>query len=100
MDRRLITATLAVLFATAVSASAQLPDLTRETAEARRVLASEPLTRAMEYLRSARDETVREWLDLCETYGPSGGELPRSQLIYRLFRIYGLQKVRIRNNFV
>jgi len=95
MNRHLIAVSLAAFLATAAPASAQLPDLTRETAEARRVLASQPLNRAMEYLRTAREETVREWLELCEVYGPSGGELPRSQLIYRLFRIYGLQKVRI-----
>ena len=92
---QIATTLVVVLATTAAPASAQLPDLTRETAEAREVLASEPLSRAMAYLRTARDESVREWLQLCEAYGPSGGELPRSQLIYRLFRIYGLQKVRI-----
>ena len=95
MRRHLLVPVAAALTLSAVSASAQLPDLQHEIAEARSVLASETMTGAFEYLRTARAETVREWLSLCEAYGPSGGEGPRSQLLYRLFRIYGLERVRI-----
>jgi tripeptide aminopeptidase len=99
MKRTLVLAAAAALAFPTAPVGAQLPDLARETAQARTVLASEPMTRALEYLRSARDETVREWLSLCEAYGPSGGEEPRAQLIYRLFRMYGLQEVRIDDAF-
>ncbi|HKJ01412.1 MAG TPA: hypothetical protein VJ997_03125, partial [Longimicrobiales bacterium] len=95
MNRHLVVPVLAALALLGGTASAQVPDLTRETAEARRVLAARPMARALDYLSTAREETVREWLSLCEAYGPSGGEGPRSQLLYRLFRMYGLERVRI-----
>ena len=72
-----------------------VPDLSTEVATARRTLAAPQVKAAMDYVERTKDETVREWLSLCEAYGPTGNEQQRSRLIYRLFRIYGLNDVRI-----
>ena len=71
------------------------PDLERELEVARSVMDSLPLRAAFDYLERAEDETVQEWLSLCHAFAPSGREMPRSRLIYRLFQIYGLDKVHI-----
>ncbi len=79
------------------------PDVTQELAVARQVLASPRVQAAFEYLEGAQEETVREWLSLCNAYGPQnasgydtkGAEIYRSRLLYKLFRIYGLEKVHI-----
>jgi acetylornithine deacetylase/succinyl-diaminopimelate desuccinylase-like protein len=66
-----------------------------EEAIARRVLASPAVARAMEYIRGAEAETVREWLQLCNAYGPSGDEIYRANLLHKLMRMYGLENVHI-----
>jgi acetylornithine deacetylase/succinyl-diaminopimelate desuccinylase-like protein len=71
------------------------PDLSKELAAARQVLQSPAMSRALAYIDGAEAETVQEWLSLCNAYGPSGDEGRRSRLIYRLFRIYGLDNVHI-----
>ncbi len=87
-------------------AAQDLPDLSADVEEARSVLESSQIQSAFGYLSRSRDETLQEWLGLCEAYGPSGAqselnrrghgdEIYRSRLIYRLFRIYGLEKVHI-----
>lgn len=92
-------AAVLVVFAGTGGASAgqaqEQPDLSREVAVAARVLASEPMRAALDYVDRSRDETVGEWLRLCNTNGPSGAELYRSREIYRAFRIYGLERVHI-----
>jgi len=81
----------------AAGAAAQepVPDLSRELQLARQTMTSEPVRNAFAYLERSRDETVQEWLSLCNAYGPSGDEIYRSRLLYKLFRIYGLDDVRI-----
>ncbi len=64
-------------------------DVTRQAAADRRVRA------AFDYVQRSEAETVGEWLSLCNAYAPSGDEAPRSRLLYKLFRIYGLDDVRI-----
>ncbi len=76
-------------------AQAPVPDVSRELQVARQMLATDQVKRAFAYVEGSRDETVQEWLSLCNAYGPSGDEIYRSNLIYKLFRIYGLQDVRI-----
>ncbi len=76
-------------------AGQDLPDLTEEVQEAEAVLATERLQAALTYVDGAEDESVQEWLSLCNAYGPSGSEGARSRLLYKLFRIYGLTEVRI-----
>ena len=71
------------------------PDLTSEIALAKKTLATPKVKAAMAYVERSKDETVREWLSLCEAYGPTGSEIFRARAIYRLFRIYGLYDVRI-----
>jgi len=92
-----IAVTLAAMLFCADPTSGQqpTPDLSRELLSARRVLASPSIEQAFRYLAEARDETVQEWLSLCNAYSPSGQEGQRSRLLYKLFRIYGLQNVRI-----
>ena len=79
----------------AAAAQESLPDLSRELQVARQMMATEQVRNALAYIERSRDETVQEWLSLCNAYGPSGDEIYRSRLIYKLFRIYGLDQVRI-----
>jgi acetylornithine deacetylase/succinyl-diaminopimelate desuccinylase-like protein len=79
----------------ATTGSAQTPDLTREIELATEALQAPQVQDALAYVEGAEEETVREWLSLCNAYGPSGDEGARSRLLYRLFRIYGLTEVRI-----
>lgn len=71
------------------------PDVGEELALVRELLDSAPIRAAFEYVDGSEDETVREWLSLCNAYGPQGDETYRSRLLYKLFRIYGLQRVHI-----
>lgn len=73
----------------------QPPDIGDELVAVREALRSPRIQQAFEYLRQSRDEAVQEWLSLCNAYGPSGREIQRSRLLYKLFRIYGLEKVHI-----
>jgi acetylornithine deacetylase/succinyl-diaminopimelate desuccinylase-like protein len=75
--------------------SQEIPDLTREIQVARQALESPRVERAFAYVEGAEEETVQEWIGLCNAAGPSGNELQRSRLLYKLFRIYGLKNVRI-----
>jgi tripeptide aminopeptidase len=74
---------------------AAIPNLDREIDIARKVMDSPRMRSAFDYVERAEDETVQEWLSLCNAYSPSGREMPRSRLIYKLFRIYGLENVHI-----
>jgi acetylornithine deacetylase/succinyl-diaminopimelate desuccinylase-like protein len=71
------------------------PNLERELEITQKVLVSPRLQAAFDYLERAEDETVQEWLSLCNAYAPSSREMPRSRLIYKLFQIYGLDSVHI-----
>jgi acetylornithine deacetylase/succinyl-diaminopimelate desuccinylase-like protein len=72
-----------------------MPDLSRELEIARQFLASPEIESAFAYVDRSREETVQEWLSLCNAYGPTDDEIYRSRHIYKLFRIYGLEQVRI-----
>ena len=72
-----------------------VPDLTEELRVARQTLSSPQVQRAFEYVEGSESETVQEWLSLCNAYGPSGEEIRRSRLLFKLFRIYGLENVHI-----
>ena len=72
-----------------------VPDLTDELGTARRMLNSPEMQRAFQYVEGSEKETVQEWLSLCNAYGPSGDEIRRSRLLFKLFRIYGLENVHI-----
>ena len=61
----------------------------------RKVLAAEPMKAALAYVNASDDETVREWLSLCNAHGPSGDEIFRARLLWKLMRIYGLENVHI-----
>ncbi len=82
------------------------PNVDEELSAARQMLQTPRVQDAMTYVDGSDEETIREWLQLCEAYGPSGpqsemarsghgDEIYRSRLLYRLFRIYGLEKVHI-----
>ena len=78
------------------SASAQVPrDMEPALQEARRILATPMMAKAMAYVDGSDQETVQEWLSLCNAYGTSHDEIFRSRLLYKLFRIYGLENVYI-----
>ena len=101
---RSVRLSTAWLFATVVLALASIsgavaqretPDLSSELEITRQILSSVEIQNAFAYLDRAEEETVQEWVSLCNTYAPSGDELFRSRQIYKLFRIYGLEDVRI-----
>jgi len=81
-------------------------DLSQELSQAREALSSPLLESAFSYVDGAEEETVQEWLSLCNAHAPSaaatraaqngyGTEIYRSRLISKLFLIYGLEKVHI-----
>jgi len=78
-------------------AQAARPD--QELEVARAALAAPQVQNALAYAESSTQETVQEWLSLCNAYGPQGNELHRARLIYKLMRIYGLQRVHIDDAF-
>ncbi len=90
---------IAALAAGAFGQAAVNPDVASELREARRVLATPKLKEALAYVDGSDRETVQEWLSLCNAYGPSGDEIARSRLIYKLFRIYGLENVHIDDEY-
>ena len=77
------------------SLAQDVPDLTEELRVTRQMLSSPEIQRAFEYVEGSEEETVQEWLSLCNAYGPSGEEIRRSRLLFKLFRIYGLENVHI-----
>jgi len=102
----ILAAGLVLAGSAASAAQISYPDVTREAETARRVLASPPMHEAMDYVDRSDEETVQEWLSICNAYGPSGpqsrmsrrgygNESYRSRLLYKLFRIYGLERVHI-----
>ncbi len=78
-----------------VPAQDVVPDLTAELQTVRQALNTASVRRAFEYVEQSEAETVQEWLSLCNAYGPSGNEIQRSRLLFKLFRIYGLETVHI-----
>lgn len=74
------------------------PDVSREAELLRGILGSAPGKEAMGYIERAQQQPadlIQEWLSLCNAYGPESDEIYRSRLLYKLFRIYGLEKVHI-----
>jgi acetylornithine deacetylase/succinyl-diaminopimelate desuccinylase-like protein len=90
-----LTATATCIAATLAGAQIVAPDYSREVQTVRQSLASPQVKRAMDYVDQSDDETVQEWLSVCNAYGPQGDETYRSRLLYKLFRIYGLENVHI-----
>jgi len=75
-----------------------LPDISREVAEAKAVLASPVMQRAMAHIGKRQQdpkETIDMWIGLCNAAGPSGDEIYRSNHVKKLFQIYGLENVHI-----
>lgn len=96
LPRASVLACLATMALSAPArAQAVTPDLSRELEVVRRVLNSPPVQQAFAYAEGSTQEMVQEWLSLCNAYGPQGNEIRRSRLIYKLMRIYGLEKVHI-----
>ena len=71
------------------------PDVSKELEVVRQILDTPQVKKAMEYVDASKEETIQEWLSLCNAYGPQGDEIYRSRHIYKLFRIYGLERVHI-----
>ena len=75
-----------------------LPDISREVAEAKGVLSSPVMQRAMAHIGKRQQdpkETIDMWIGLCNAAGPSGDEIYRSNHIKKLVQIYGLENVHI-----
>lgn len=92
----LITAvTLTATVVTVGRAQITTPNITGELRGARQLLDNPQVKLALQYIDNSDDETVQEWLSVCNAYGPQGDETYRSRLLYKLFRIYGLDNVHI-----
>ncbi|MFQ5789174.1 MAG: M20/M25/M40 family metallo-hydrolase, partial [Acidobacteriota bacterium] len=96
----------ALSFASPLDAQVVRPKVDKELPITKQVLALPAVQKAMDYVDRSDDETIQEWLSLCNAYGPSGpqsrmsgrgygDETYRSRLLYKLFRIYGLERVHI-----
>jgi len=70
-------------------------DVSEELQTAQQVLATDQLKKALQYTEQSRDETIQEFLRVCNANGPAGDEIYRARHIHRLFRIYGLENVHI-----
>lgn len=73
-------------------------DVAEELAVVRRHMESSQLAEALRFIeRQQVDQAavVQDWLGVCNAYGPSRDEAYRSNHIYKMFRIYGLEHVYI-----
>ena len=70
-------------------------DVSEELQTAQQVLATDQLKMALQYTDRSRDETIQEFLRVCNANGPAGDEIYRARHLHRLFRIYGLENVHI-----
>ena len=89
---------LLVLFtqaATAQDSPPVTPKIEQELKLAREVLNSAQMQRAMAYVESSREETLQEFLSVCNAHGPSQDEQYRSEHLKKLLLIYGLENVHI-----
>jgi acetylornithine deacetylase/succinyl-diaminopimelate desuccinylase-like protein len=89
---------VAATIAPPASAQVVLPDVTKELAEVRELLATDEMKQALAYVeRLQKDpaDLLQEWIGICEAYAPEGDEIYRSRHLYRLFKEYGLEYVHI-----
>jgi acetylornithine deacetylase/succinyl-diaminopimelate desuccinylase-like protein len=72
-------------------------DLGPEIAQAKAVLANANVQAALEYVDQpeSQQETIQQWLDLVNTYSPTGSEIYKARHLAKLFNIYGLENVHI-----
>lgn len=75
--------------------------LEREVAAVQRHLETPQLAAALEFVEGQQadpSDVIQDWIGVCNAYGPSGDELYRARHIYKMFRIYGLERVYIDAN--
>ena len=70
-------------------------EVREELQTAQQVLATDQLKQALQYTDQSRDETIQEFLRVCNANGPAGDEIYRARHLHRLFRIYGLENAHI-----
>jgi hypothetical protein len=97
---KVVTVTAMSVGATTGSAMAQdeppvVPNVEQELRVVRDVLSSTALESALGYVERAREETLQEFIGVCNAHGPSQDEMYRSRHLLKLLQIYGLQKVHI-----
>ncbi|MDH3271862.1 MAG: M20/M25/M40 family metallo-hydrolase [Gemmatimonadota bacterium] len=96
----LLTALLAVVGWPA--SGQETPDLGREIAVAERTLATPTVADAMSFVESQQSDpsdVIQDWLGVCNALGPSYDEIYRARHIYKMFRIYGLERVYIDDEY-
>jgi tripeptide aminopeptidase len=71
------------------------PNLEKELKVVRGVLDSADMQKAIAYIESSRDETLQEFLQVCNANAPSQDEWFRARLLQKLLLIYGLENVHI-----
>jgi len=96
----LVPATLALTLAPATAFSQFEPGeivikVPQEEQVVRNVLATPEMKKALEYINASDEETIREWTQVCNAHGPSGDEIFRARMLWKLMRIYGLENVHI-----
>jgi hypothetical protein len=77
-------------------------DVPREIATVQRHMASQELTRALQFVEEQLEnptDVLQDWIGVCNAYGPSRDEVYRSNHIYKMFRIYGLEHVYIDRDY-
>ncbi|MEE8325899.1 MAG: M20/M25/M40 family metallo-hydrolase [candidate division NC10 bacterium] len=70
-------------------------NVSEELQTVQQILATDQLKKALQYTEQSRDETIQEFLRVCNANGPAGDEIFRARHLHRLFRIYGLENVHI-----
>src|SRR5688500_12438336 len=70
----------------------------KEIETVRKFLATKELKDALAFVEKQQSnprDVVQDWIGVCNAYGPSRDEVYRSNHIYKMFRIYGLEHVYI-----
>lgn len=89
----------AALLAYSNSVQAQtVVDVPKEIATVKQYMGTPEMKSALAFIEKAQadpQDVVQDWIGVCNAYGPSRDEVYRSNHIYKMFRIYGLEQVYI-----
>ena len=94
--RGLVGALLALISGGLTVAQAQepaTPNVEQELRAVRAVLNGAEMQEAFRYVDESKEETVREFLQVCNVAAPSQDEIYRARLLRKLLLIYGLENV-------
>ncbi len=90
--------TLFAVVMPAIGRAQQPVNLTRELAIVRQHMQTPQVQDALKFVESQianPSDVIQDWLGVCNALGPSHDEIYRARQIYKMFRIYGLERVYI-----